>query len=105
TTVRYKFARLVDWRNLQCRFFENALGSGKKTVCFGVNVKKCIISVLKKCLNRNLKVDGFWAVFEGENGGFACKILVINMLLIYSEISKKCVRRDFLSVFENFVFN
>ena len=78
---------------------------GKKAVRFGWNVKKCIISVLKKCLNRNLKMSGFWVVFEGENGKISHNILIIKQLLKHSEISENCIRRDFLSVLRNFIFS
>ena len=50
-------------------------------------------------------MNGFWAVFGDKNVQISHNILIINRLLKDSEISKKYVWRDFLSVFENFVLD
>ncbi|MCD8236904.1 MAG: hypothetical protein LUD00_09675 [Prevotellaceae bacterium] len=40
-------------------------------------------------LNKNLKAGGSWAVFGHENGRFSHNLLVINILLKRSKLSKK----------------
>ncbi len=44
-------------------------------------------------------MSGFEVVFEGKNSKFECKILITNRLSEYTNFSKNCVRRVFLSVF------
>ena len=65
-------------------------------------LRSVYLSVWEVCLNRNLKVSGFLRVFEDVNGEFIYKILIINILIKYSDFLENCVRHVFLSVFEEF---